>query len=330
MSKGIGDADLLQKRIPRSARYRNVPGRVDTGASMSRHLARVDEIQQNYRIQRGELFKRIRLSTFAQLVLQVDQVNSMNESSLVDDDDESALIVPKDPIAAKRGSSFLDVINGTGEISLKNTKVENAAPPKPTVPLEQTPYSQMPYLLVDVRDQEDFMQCHIITAQSYPSTNFSRTMNPFSHEMLQFKNVEGKIIILYDIDELVAVESANTMCQRGFENVFILSGGLRVVAQKLPKGLITGSLPFEAYQAMDSKKRNIRKFNPKDKYPADPLKKRFTNEDLVVLTDELDVLLTTPSDAGSRLSKGRHNTDRRTKSQTTISSSTSRMSKPWK
>ena len=31
MSKGIGDAELLQKRIPRSARYRNVPGRVDTG-----------------------------------------------------------------------------------------------------------------------------------------------------------------------------------------------------------------------------------------------------------------------------------------------------------
>jgi len=111
---------------------------------MSRHLARVDEIQQNYRIQRGELFKRIRLSTFAQLVLQVDQVNSMNESSLVEDDDENdQLIVPTDSNGCKRGSSFLDVINGTGEITLKNRKVENALPPTPSVPLEQTPYSQM-------------------------------------------------------------------------------------------------------------------------------------------------------------------------------------------
>ena len=66
---------------------------------MSRHLARVDEIQQNYRIQRGELFKRIRLSTFAQLVLQVDQVNSMNESSLGlsdETEEDDSLIVPKD------------------------------------------------------------------------------------------------------------------------------------------------------------------------------------------------------------------------------------------
>jgi len=40
--------------------------------------------------------------------------------------------------------------------------------------------------------------------------------------MLKFKNVEGKIIILYDIDELVAVSSATTMAQRGFENVFVV------------------------------------------------------------------------------------------------------------
>jgi len=327
MSRGIGDADLLQKRIPRSARYRNVQGRVDTGASVSKHLARVDEIQQNYRIQRGELFKRIRLSTFAQLILQVDSVNAMNESDPQNDDGE--LITPKQPTVSARGSSFLDVINGTGEITLKNENEESALPPKPLSPIDHQPYPQMPYLLVDVRDKEAFADCHIITAKSHPATSFSRTMNPFSHEMLQFKNVEGKIIILYDIDELVAIECATTMCQRGFENVFILSGGLRVIAQKLPRGLTTGSMPFEAYQALDAKKR-VRKYNPHDKHPSDMLKQRFTVNDLTLLSNDLDILLTAPSDAGSRLSKGtKHTTDRRTKSQTSIASSRA-SSKPWK
>ena len=54
MSRGIGDQKLLQKRIPRSARYDNVRAKTDTGASMSKHLARVHEIQNNYRIKHGE------------------------------------------------------------------------------------------------------------------------------------------------------------------------------------------------------------------------------------------------------------------------------------
>jgi len=329
MSKGIGDANLLQKRIPRSARYRNVRGRVDTGASMSRHLARVDEIQQNYRIQRGELFKRLRLSTFAQLMLQVDSVNKMEDSQEpLEDEDE--IIAPK-PVETNRSITCLDVINGTGELNLKEQNRLDALPEQPPVPIVETPYAQMPYLLVDVRDKESFAQCHIITAKSYPATNFSRTMNPFSHEMLQFKNVDGKIIIIYDVDELIAIECASTMCQRGFENVFILSGGLRVIAQKLPRGLVTGSLPYEAYQSLDSKKRNVKKFNPKNQVSADMLKQRFSEQDLIFLSDDLDALLTAPSDAGSRLSKGKSQIDRRAKSQTSLATSRSTATvKPWK
>ena len=51
MSKGIGDANLLQKRIPRSARYRNVRGRVDTGYLLSLenyHLEFKRKLAENY------------------------------------------------------------------------------------------------------------------------------------------------------------------------------------------------------------------------------------------------------------------------------------------
>lgn len=39
------------------------------------------------------------------------------------------------------------------------------------------------------------------------------------------KNASGKIIIVYDEDERIASQAATTMCQRGFENLFMLSGG---------------------------------------------------------------------------------------------------------
>ena len=76
---------------------------------MSKHLARVNEIQSNYRIQKGELFKRIRISTFAQLVLQVDQVNKMSIGA--EDENSEPVVTPRQA----KHATFLDVINGTGK-----------------------------------------------------------------------------------------------------------------------------------------------------------------------------------------------------------------------
>jgi hypothetical protein len=56
--------------------------------------------------------------------------------------------------------------------------------------------------------------------------------------MLKFKNVEGKLIVLVDNDETLATRFATTLIQRGYDNVFVLSGGLRVAALKFPDQLI--------------------------------------------------------------------------------------------
>ncbi|CBY38586.1 unnamed protein product [Oikopleura dioica] len=255
----------------------------------------------------------------------------MNESEENDDDVEDDIVERVE--TTPRQSKFLDVIRGTGELNMREQNKNLELPPKPKLPKEQTPYSQSPYLLVDVRDSDAYEQCHMITAESYPSTNFSRTMNPFSHQMLQFKNMEGHIIILYDTDELIATECATTMAQRGFENVFVLSGGLRVLAQKLPNGLITGSLPAEAFHSFDGKsklKSGRVKYNPKNKIPADMNLKRFTHDHLGVLSDSLDNLLLAPSDAGSRLSKSKIDTRSRSRASMLTTTSSNSNIKPWK
>ena len=56
--------------------------------------------------------------------------------------------------------------------------------------------------------------------------------------------MDGKIIIIYDVDELIAIECASTMCQRGFENVFIVSCFMKMLTwyprtEKMKTGVST-------------------------------------------------------------------------------------------
>ena len=54
-------------------------------------------------------------------------------------------------------------------------------------------------------------------------------MNYESKDMLKFKNVPGKIIVIADSDEAMAAKFATVLIQRGYDNIFVLSGGLRYV-----------------------------------------------------------------------------------------------------
>ena len=61
----------------------------------------------------------------------------------------------------------------------------------------------------------------------------SRSVNYETREMYRFKNVDGKIIVIVDSDESMSPNFATTMIQRGYDNVFVLSGGLRVAKIKV-------------------------------------------------------------------------------------------------
>jgi len=76
----------------------------------------------------------------------------------------------------------------------------------------------LPYLLLDIREKDDYDICHIIKgiyllnyrndiktslAFSYPYTMLSRSVNFETKEMLACRNKPGKIIIVYDGDESI-------------------------------------------------------------------------------------------------------------------------------
>ncbi|XP_078533655.1 centrosomal protein of 41 kDa isoform X1 [Lissotriton helveticus] len=337
--RNIGDPEYLKKRIPNNPKYQHVRTRLDTGNSMTKYMEKLEEIKRNYRYKKDELFKRLKVTTFAQLALQVasvsDELLHMNNEELQRMEDSNSVVSDRDPelfsvrtngkgSPAEPPSSpiqFIDnslgagesintsrstlqsVISGVGELDVgKGTKGKTDSEANQSPRTLDKPYADCPFLLLDVRDRDAYEQCHVIGAYSYPIAMLSRTMNPYTNEILEFKNAHGKIIILYDEDERIASQAASTMCERGFENVFMLSGGLKVIAQKFPEGLNTGSFPPSCLpppvQVTSARKR------PSPRPPVLPAenKWRFSSDDLQKIELYLEQMLM-PSDSGSRLSR---------------------------
>ncbi|XP_029379194.1 centrosomal protein of 41 kDa isoform X2 [Echeneis naucrates] len=329
LNRGIGSVEYMTKRIPKNAKYQHVKTRLDTGSSLTKYMERLEDIKKNYRYRKDEIFKRLKVTTFAQLVLQVASVSDLNESennieslgpednlSVVSEADLESLSehingsTKASPLPDQQGpgdrgdfcysarSTLLSVISGVGELNLEKGETEPSRPK-----LADRPYPDCPYLLLDVRDRDQYEICHIISAHSFPIATLSRTMNPYTKEVLEYKNVEGKIIIVYDEDERIASQAATTMCERGFENLFMLSGGLKVIAQKFPEGMTTGFIPASCLSPPTSSK--VGKKNSVQQQQSRAAEKRwqFTSDELTKIQEQLEEIhIPSSSRMSSRMS----------------------------
>ncbi|KAM8974000.1 centrosomal protein of 41 kDa isoform 2-T2 [Pelodytes ibericus] len=371
--RNIGDPEILKKKIPQNPKYLHVKTRLDTGNSMTKYMEKIEEIKRNYRYKKDELFKRIKVTTFAQLVLQVASVSedsdvaemTSEELQRLEDSDSvlseadtelptyrtngkgSPHSVPLSPVqilddvgggesVQSARSTLHSLISGVGELDLGNQQAKNTM--KDYSPRSQCldkPYTDCPFLLLDVRDRDCYDQCHIIGAHSYPIAMLSRTMNSFTQDILQFKNSHGKIIILYDEDERMSSQAATTMCERGFENLFMLSGGLKVIAQKFPEGLTTGTFPITCLPQPTQLKSGRKRITPKELLTPAENKWRFSTQDLEKIEQCLEKILM-PTDTGSKLESKTPNSrySQVPSSASSVSSrsirSNSPQSKPWK
>ncbi|KAE8616771.1 hypothetical protein XENTR_v10008884 [Xenopus tropicalis] len=361
--RSIGDSEILKKRIPQNLKYQHIKTRLDTGNSMTKYLEKIEEIKKNYRYKKDELFKRIKVTTFAQLVLQVASVSEERESGEMTTDelqrleDNSSVISDtefltdrtngkgspvndsKSPIQfidSERGeecihtsrSTLQSVISGVGELDLGNQADKKKESLQSSSALDK-PYEDCPFLLLDVRDRDSYDQCHVVGAKNYPIAMLSRTMNPFTPEILEYRNAHGKIIILYDEDERIASQAATTMCERGFENLFMLSGGLKVISQKFPQGLTTGSFPVTCLVPPTQTKSALKR-TPKDPIVPAEDKWRFSSQDLEMIENHLENMLMSTSTPSRLRMDSRNSKVPSSASSARSQSSTSSHSKPWK
>lgn len=190
----------------------------------------------------------------------------------------------------------------------------------------------MPYLLLDIRERDEYDQCHIISGLSYPIAMLSRSVNNETSEMLAYKNQPGKIIVVYDDDERLAPRAATTLVQRGYDNLFLLSGGLKLASKKFPEGLIAGVLPahFSLPTPKDSKSSRAMSSVSNTSYMSSASKKAFDREDIEKLNGYLenDLVTNNPTSRFSRNSKSSRISN--AESSASNRTLTSIHEKPWK
>ncbi|CAF1049436.1 unnamed protein product [Rotaria sp. Silwood1] len=362
--------NILDKRIPRNPKYENIKATIDTGDSLTKFLKRNEELRASRKQQSEEIFKRMKISTLVQLIIQVAEINSL-ENSKNDECDSNAsqrtLTDTNRPqtqdsersIATSR-STLQSLIRGVGEMDLYN-KCTNRSSTIPSTPKNinnqqiDLAYEECPYLIVDLRDKDEFNTNHIVSAHHYPATMLSRCTNNESKELLIYKNQKGKIIVLYDEDERIAPRAATIMVQRGYNNIFLLSGGLKYAAKKFPHGLITGKCPLSwtlSSISATSIKKLTRAQSMNILHSEAPLgqsaitltrpslgpmiafdiREQFTNHDIEALNTQLERNLL-PKDSGTRLSCAHTQASKQCSRMSNVSerSNLSNVSdKPWK
>lgn len=92
-----------------------------------------------------------------------------------------------------------------------------------------------PFLILDVRDgDQDHSKRRIVHARPFPLAHLHQ--EKYSPELRCYRNRVGTLIIFYDDDEKMgqAASLASQLVERGWENVFVLSGGIEAFAQAWP------------------------------------------------------------------------------------------------
>jgi len=80
------------------------------------------------------------------------------------------------------------------------------------------------FILLDLREEEDYGKFHIREAINFPAPNISRDKT-FS-QLLRFKNNPDKIIVVYMSDERLGTHYAKILFEKGFDNISLLTGGI--------------------------------------------------------------------------------------------------------
>ena len=80
------------------------------------------------------------------------------------------------------------------------------------------------FLLLDLRDPEEYALWRIKEAINYPAPNMAR--DKIIPELFRFKNQPNKLIIVYMNDERKGTIIAQLFFEKGYENTYLLSGGI--------------------------------------------------------------------------------------------------------
>ena len=143
---------------------------------------------------------------------------------------------------------------GNGDQNINNQNIEDQKDDNKSVASQQTNKSNMTnvtavtyatemlgnlseidFIILDLREESEYERVHVIEAISFPAVNISR--DKFTQQLIMMKNKPGKMIIMYHTDERNGIPYANNFFQKGYDNVYFLSGGIEEFEKYHPEYL---------------------------------------------------------------------------------------------
>lgn len=101
--------------------------------------------------------------------------------------------------------------------------------------------SDTTFLLLDLRDPEEYTMWRIKEALNFPGPNISR--DKIIPEIFRFRNKPDKLIIVYMQDERKGTQYAQLFYEKGYENIYLLSGGIEQFLEEFPHLMEGRSVP---------------------------------------------------------------------------------------
>ncbi|CAD8186885.1 unnamed protein product [Paramecium pentaurelia] len=216
-----GKGNPLDKKVPRNKKYDYVKQTLNTGPTI-----RDIEVISNATIakKRSEIFKRIKCSTIFKLISEEPAQESIH--NIIDQQEQDQL----------------KQFDAQSQYSQKTRFTEVSQVSAITYATEQLGLTdQSEFLLIDLRDQDEFQMYHIKEAINFPAPLLRQ--DKLTQQIFRFKNQVGKLIIIYHFDEKNGIPSATLFAEKGFENVYLLSGGIEKFLQNYPEAVIGTKVP---------------------------------------------------------------------------------------
>ena len=207
IAQKYGNKELMKNKLKPNPKYKHIGNIVDTGKTIKNTSSVSDNLVSK---RKSELFKRIKGSTIIKLLHSSENqgeniYNVGNEMNNNNNDNKSVV---------SNKTNYSGISNNTNIFGDLN---------------------EIDYIILDLREECDYNLIHIINSISYPGFFISR--DKFIPELYSMKNKDRKIIIMYHFDEKNGIPYANLLFQKGFDNVFLLNGGIEEFSKNYPEYL---------------------------------------------------------------------------------------------
>ncbi|XP_050732238.1 centrosomal protein of 41 kDa-like [Eriocheir sinensis] len=235
----VSDRAILDRRVKANPRYAAVQPRTNTGFNTHRRQELDKEIRKYYKVRNDEEFRRISLGDLIQLMVthsidtaavaaeaeeeeeeeeEGEEKGKKEEEEVEEEEDDEEMKVP-----LRHRDQLRKVLHGMEHLMARGSQ---SPPPRP-------------YLIMDVRTPQEYTDGHIATAVSHPTPRLSRAVGWECNALLTHKNRPGAIIVVCDECEDAAPSAVSTLQHRGYTNALMLSGGVRLVRDKIGPPFVT-------------------------------------------------------------------------------------------